>query len=79
MLTITQTQRADANVPAAFRLPINIGIETAAGTESHGIDITKRIETITLTAASRPTAVIIDGEEKVPLKTVKLRPMIVTR
>lgn len=75
-LTITQTQRPDLNVPAAFRLPMDISIN---GVESKPINITKRIETFTIHSATNPTELTLDPQDKIILKTVKILPLVVVR
>jgi aminopeptidase N len=70
-LTVTQTQRPEANVPAAFRLPLDVEITTPRGSTAKTIDITKRIQTFTFRTDAKPTTVTLDRLEKIPLKTVK--------
>lgn len=73
-LTVTQTQKAEAGVPAAFRLPMDVTVGDVA---AKPILITKRVETFTIPAAAKPTAVVLDPAEKIMLKTVKMTPLVV--
>jgi len=70
-LTVTQTQKPATDVPAAFRLPMDVEITTSKGTTTQKIDITKRVETFTLKVAARPTEMKLDPEDKLPIKIVK--------
>ena len=71
-LTITQTHKATAEVPAAFRLPIDIEITTAGGKRSlKPLEITGRQRSFTFKLGSKPTEIVIDPQLRVPLKTVK--------
>jgi aminopeptidase N len=78
-LAVTQTQRADALTPAAFRLPLTVSVATANGSTDHQIDVTKRVQTFTLPVAQRPRSVEIDRDEKIPLKTVKMQKLAIGR
>ncbi len=73
-LTVTQTQKSEANVPTAFRLPMDLMVD---GVAAKPIMITKRIETFTIPVASRPKVLTLDPDEKVMLKTVKVTPVVV--
>ena len=75
-LTITQTQKPDERVPAAFRLPMDVAIN---GGQSKPITITKRMETFTIHVAARPTSLSLDPDDKIILKTVKVLPLVVVR
>lgn len=78
-LTVTQTQTPDATTPAVFRLPLDLTISTAAGKALQKLEITKRIQTFTFTTTGRPTETILDPDEKVVVKNVKLRPIAIAR
>jgi aminopeptidase N len=71
-LTITQTQKADAITPAAFRVPLDV--EFVIGSEKHieRMNITKRVEAFDFKLPERPGETNIDPSEKVPVKTVKI-------
>ena len=77
-LTIGQTQTVDAITPAVFRLPLDITIKIASGDAMRKIEITKRVQTFSFKSA-KPDDLIIDQDEKIPLKRVKLRPIIMVR
>ncbi len=74
-LTITQTQRADTLVPLAFRIPVSIRVKNAEGTTDTPIDITKRLEVVSIKSNSPPTEIVFDPADKVVLKTVKMLPV----
>ncbi|CAN5354946.1 hypothetical protein BH20ACI2_BH20ACI2_09850 [soil metagenome] len=69
-LTVTQTQKPEGLVPAAFRLPMDVEIKTARGEKVQTIDITKRVETFSIPLDGPPTSVTFDPGEKIPLKTI---------
>jgi hypothetical protein len=64
-------QTPDAKTPAAFRLPINVEITTANGTQNQAIEIKKRTETFSIKLDEKASKVMLDREEKIPLKLVK--------
>ncbi|MDQ6787125.1 MAG: hypothetical protein M3033_09990 [Acidobacteriota bacterium] len=70
-LTVTQMQKADGKTPSAFRLPMNVEITTPTGSTSQNIEIKKRTETFKLPTDGEPIKIILDKEEKIPLKSVK--------
>ncbi len=71
-VTVVQTQKADGNTATAFRLPVNVQITTAAGgTVSQKLDINKRVHNFQIKTNGKPTKILLDGEEKFPIKTVK--------
>ena len=76
VLTVTQTQKVDKLTPAAFRLPLTIELVAAGNKTEFPIEITRRVETVTLKTNSKPTAIKIDPQEKIPIKSVKLRPLL---
>jgi aminopeptidase N len=76
---ITQTQRPDAITPAAFRLPMDMVISTAAGEARETIDVTKRSQAFSFKTAARPTKLSIDPDEKIILKKVNVRPLVTAR
>lgn len=78
-LTISQTQSADGLTPSIFRLPLDIEIKSGVRATNEKIDLTKRIQTFTIKVPARPTNLTIDKEEKIPVKTVKIRPLRVVR
>ena len=74
-LTMTQTQKPEGFVPAAFRLPLDLEIRTPRGTTTEKVELRKRTETFHFKAAARPTQLTFDKDEKVPVKTLKILPL----
>lgn len=74
-LTVKQTQDADKLVPAAFRLPMEVEFTMASGKKDEKILISKRAETFTIKLPSNPTAIKLDPNDKIPVKTVKMAPV----
>lgn len=75
-LTVSQTQKLDKITPAAFRLPMEIEFNVAGIKRTERIDITRRIQSFTFKANSRPSGLKIDPAEKIILKTVKISPIV---
>lgn len=78
-LTFSQTHRADDIVPVVFRLPFEIEIKTSRGTTTSRIELTKRVQTVTIPVDAKPISATIDPAEKIILKSTKVRPMISLR
>jgi aminopeptidase N len=76
-LTFTQTQRIDAITPLAFRLPLELEIKSPSGSESEKAELTKRTQTLTYKVAARPQKLIVDPNERIPLKKLNIRPLTV--
>lgn len=79
-ITVTQTQKADSIVPAAFLIPLTIAIKTESGIESTTKNISKRVETFSIKLNSKPVVLgtlptSYDPEDKIPAKTVKITPI----
>ena len=72
-LTVMQTQDSDKITPEAFILPLEIEITTANGTKIEKLEIKKREEVFSLKVDGKPAKIVFDKEEKIPLKTVKVR------
>ncbi|MDQ3321042.1 MAG: M1 family metallopeptidase [Acidobacteriota bacterium] len=70
-LTVTQTQKPESKVSTAFRLPMNVEITTPNGASTENIEIKKRVEIFTFKVDDKPSKVLLDREEKIPLKSVK--------
>ncbi|MEP7212374.1 MAG: M1 family aminopeptidase [Acidobacteriota bacterium] len=70
-LTVTQTQKADRLTPSAFRIPMDFEFKSGGDTIKEKIDITKRVETFSISAAATPTDLKYDPLQKIPLKTIK--------
>ncbi len=77
-VTIAQTQKIDGITPAVFHLPLDVNIKSAAGETTEKIDVTKRVQTFVFKTV-KPTEIMIDKDEKVPLKRVTTSPMITVR
>ena len=79
-LTVTQTHRSSAEIPAVFRLPMDVEITSGTGNKMvRPLDISKRLQTFTFKTEGRPTDVAIDPTAKIPLKTVKQSAIVVTK
>lgn len=78
-LKITQTQSADKLTPEAFVLPMEIEITTRNGAKTERVQIKKREETFSLKAAGEPTKIIFDKDGKIPIKTVKIEDLTITK
>ena len=70
-LTITQTQKADSITPSAFILPIDVEFQTAKGKKVEKITINKRSQVINIQTDGKPTKVIFDKDEKIPIKILR--------
>jgi len=77
-ITFTQVQKADAIVPAVFRLPLDIRIYTAVGEVNEKVDLTKRSQVVSFKLSGRPSKVEIDPEDKIPLKNVTVTQVVGT-
>ncbi|HRI03049.1 MAG TPA: M1 family metallopeptidase [Pyrinomonadaceae bacterium] len=78
-LTITQTQKPEALVTSAFRMPMDIEIKAARTTSTKPVTLTKRVEVISIPSATKPSEIVLDPTDKVILKTVKMLPITVVR
>lgn len=78
-MTVTQTQKADAIVPAAFRLPLDVAVKTVGGTENKSVDIRQRIEKITMKLPAKPKSVEFDPSGKVLAMNVQVLPVTVVK
>jgi aminopeptidase N len=74
-LTVSQVQKAGPLVPAAFRLPLEVEIQTPRGTKTEKIELTKRVEIFKFKLDARPSKITFDKDEKVPIKSVKILPL----
>ncbi len=72
-LNISQTQSADKLTPETFILPMDVEITTANGTKTERIEIKKREENFSLKIDGKPTEIVFDKDEKIPLKIVKMQ------
>lgn len=71
-LAVTQTQKADSITPSAFILPMEVEIQTAKGIKTELIKIDKRTQSFNLQTDGKPTKVIFDKNEKIPIKIIKV-------
>ncbi|MFN2501528.1 MAG: M1 family metallopeptidase [Pyrinomonadaceae bacterium] len=78
-ITVSQTHRIDPITPAVFRLPMDVTIKGTGEQADHVLDISKRVQTFTLDFPVRPASLEIDPKERIPLKQVKLRPLVSLR
>lgn len=78
-VTVSQTQAEDAITPRIFRLPLDVVVRTASGRVDRPIEVTRRVQTFSFRVAAKPTSVLIDPAEKVPLKRLKMRPMVTSK
>ncbi len=79
-ITASQTQKADAIVPAVFRMPLTIAIKTEKGIEAITRHISNRSESFSIKLDSKPVVLgtlptSYDPEDKVPAKSVKMMPI----
>jgi len=78
-LIVSQTQSADKLTPEAFILPMEIEVTTEKGVKTEIIEIKKRAETFSLKTDGKPTKVVFDKDEKIPLKAVKIQEMTMAK
>ncbi len=76
-LTFNQIQKIDGLTPDAFILPLEIEIKTASGIKTEKIQLTKRDQVFKFKLNEKPVSLIIDKDEKIPLKTVKMQNLAV--
>ena len=76
-LTVAVTQaQGDAITPVVFRLPLEVEIKTASRETSERMEVTKRVQTSSFKLDGKPTELKLDPYNKIPLKRVKLHPMV---
>lgn len=75
-ITIEQMQKADKITPMAFRLSLDLEIDTGSGKRIEKIELKKRFETFSFKIDKRPTGLKLDPFEKVILKMVKMAPLL---
>lgn len=78
-LTVSQSPSLDKATVSAFILPIDVEIKTANGAKTEKIEIKKRMENFTFKVDAKPTKIIFDKDEKIPLKTVKFEQAAITK
>lgn len=74
-ITVSQVQKSDSLTPAVFILPLDLEFKTEDGTRREAIRVTKRRETFIFKVAKMPSAISIDNGDRVPVKSLKLRPL----
>ncbi len=70
-MVFSQTQKSDQLIPPAFILPIEVSIRTSSGTKIEKIRLTRREEKFTISVNEKPSEIIIDKADKIPLKILK--------
>ncbi len=78
-LTVNQTQALDKITPSAFILPMEIEIMTVKGAKTEKIEIKKRTETFSINLDGKPLKVVFDKDEKIPIKAIKMQPLVTVR
>ncbi len=78
-LTVSQVQSSGNLTPAAFTLPMDLEITTAKGAKTEKVEIKKRIERVSIKLDGKPSKIIFDKDEKIPLKRVKYETLIVSK
>lgn len=76
-ITISQAQKVDGLVPAAFNFPLDLEFKTEDGVRNETVRVTKRSETFEFKVPKMPSAVDVDKGDKVPVKSVKMRPLTI--
>lgn len=71
-ITLAQVQKINPLNPKPFRMPMNIAVTSGEETRSVAVDLKNRTETISIPMSSKPTEIVIDPEDKVIVKNVKL-------
>jgi aminopeptidase N len=64
-LDVTQTQAAELNTPAVFRLPVDIEFVTAKGATTEHIEINERHQRFTFKLDSRPLKINFDNDDRI--------------
>jgi aminopeptidase N len=70
-LTVKQTQTINNLTPEAFTLPLEVEVKTAKGVKTERITVTKRMQTFSIKAGSKPLQISFDKNGKIPLKSIK--------
>jgi aminopeptidase N len=74
-IMVTQTQ-GDAITPMVFRLPIDVKVKTPAGQTVQKMDITKRTQSFIFKLDAKPSELKVDPADKIPLKRIKVHPIV---
>jgi aminopeptidase N len=81
-VTVTQIQKPVRLVASAFRLPMDISIDYGAVSPTVDVDtlrsveINKRTQSFTFQLPRKPKAIHFDPSLKIPLKSVKIMPIV---
>lgn len=78
-LTVSQTQLTDTITPAVFRLPLTISYKVGGKKVVQHIDVSKRTQSFTFKTDGKPTDLEVDPDERIPLKKLKFKPLVVTK
>lgn len=78
-LVVSQTQKVGKLSRAAFRIALDVELETGSISRTEKLEIGNRLETFKFKVESKPSKLIIDRNEKVPIKTVKMLPILETK
>ena len=73
-LTVTQTQKADRVTPAVFRLPLEIQFTIGDEKKIETITVDKRDWSSSIKLPAKPDKIVVDPDNKVPVKMVKITP-----
>ena len=79
VLSVAQTQAIDGITPEVFLLPLEVEIKTAGGIKVEKLDIKNRTENFSIKLGGKPTDIKFDKNEKIPLKTLKIQPLVTTK
>ena len=81
-VTVTQIQKPARLVASAFRLPMDINIDYGAvssatdGDTLRNVEVNKRTQVFTFQLPRKPKAIHFDPSLKIPLKSVKIMPIV---
>jgi aminopeptidase N len=78
-LIVSQLQSLDKVTASEFVLPMEVEITTASGAKTEKIEIKKRVENFTFQVNAKPTKIVFDKDEKIPLKMLKYEQSTVTK
>ncbi len=76
-LSVSQVQKVDGITPESFILPLEIEIKTTNGTKTEKLEIKNRMEIFSFKLNGKPTQIKLDKNEKIPLKTVRIQPLVI--
>jgi len=76
-LSVSQVQKVDGITPESFILPLEIEIKTTNGTKTEKLEIKNRMENFSFKLNGKPTQIKLDKNEKIPLKTVRIQPLVI--